>query len=630
LEGRGSIRAVAPIVFAASLFLLLAAVVGFRKPGLQYDEALFEHGTVQMLTSGGVPPFAHEPGSWVRIGDRFWPLMVLPYIGAAEHYVLLPVFGSSGQPPAAGRVVGASIGALGLLGIGLALAKAISPGAAAAVVLILAIHPGLLLTVLYDNTGFALWMGCMGLTAIGLERYTRRLDGGSAFLLGVAAGAGVWCRANFIWLVVPLALSFLIVYGRNGVPSGRNGAFLAVGGILGSLPLIVYEALSRFGTLRFMRTRGTPGPVDGIGHRLLLFSESLLCDPNRRSIWGAWTVPVWQTVFVTAVLVVASILAMSPGRRSPSPGCRVGRVAVLTLAGYLAFVLTSTLKIGPHHLINIVPVAAIAVALAFSRFSQRLPAKIAIAATASLYGILAGGQIVEAARSVRATGGVGQWSDAIERVADVLQHDYPRRDVYLLSWGFANNLFVLSDGMIASVEVSLRNPVDTTSGSPSPPMEPDPAAVYVFRRWGPEDGPGSELARFLGRLSSADPPFRRTRILQRNGDPYADVYGIPGREPSLPRIGTIEPPKVVAGVGFNVQPSGDSAIEIRGSGFRPTDEAWWDSRPLATTFGGPGLITALVPNRLFDHPGTVRITIRHGETPEPGAEAKLPILAAGR
>jgi hypothetical protein len=51
---------------------------------------------------------------------------------------------------------------------------------------------------------------------------------------------------------------------------------------------------------------------------------------------------------------------------------------------------------------------------------------------------------------------------------------------------------------------------------------------------------------------------------------------------------------------------------------------------LATTFGGPGLITALVPSRLLDHPGTVRITIRHGETPEPGAEAKISILATRR
>jgi hypothetical protein len=153
----------------------------------------------------------------------FWPLMVLPYIGAAEHYILLPVFGFSGQPPAAGRAVGAAIGALGLLGIGLALAKAISPGVAAAVVLMLAIHPGLLLTVLYDNTGFALWMGCMGLTAIGLERYARRLDGRSAFLLGVAAGAGVWCRANFVWFVVPPHCRFSsstagMAFPRDGMP----------------------------------------------------------------------------------------------------------------------------------------------------------------------------------------------------------------------------------------------------------------------------------------------------------------------------------------------------------------------------------------------------------------------------
>ncbi len=51
-----------------------------------------------------------------------------------------------------------------------------------------------------------------------------------------------------------------------------------------------------------------------------------------------------------------------------------------------------------------------------------------------------------AIRGVHATGGTGQWSDAIVSVRDHLRSHHPGREVRILDWGLGNNLWVLSGG----------------------------------------------------------------------------------------------------------------------------------------------------------------------------------------
>jgi hypothetical protein len=333
-------------------------------------------------------------------------------------------------------------------------------------------------------------------------------------------------------------------------------------------------------------------------------------------------------MFVAGILAGACVLVLLPRRGPPSPEGRVGRAAALALFGYLALAFTSRLGVAAHHLVPVVPLAAIVVVLASRRLANWRGAKLVSVGVAAVYAAMCGSVFVDAARGIRATGGVGPWSDAVEKVAEVLEDRYSRRAVYLLGWGLENNLFVLSGGSIASAELSVSDvgaPGD--AGARAPEIAVDPDAVYVVRRWERDETTSSRLARFLDRIDRAESPFRRTRVFQRDGAPYADIYAVPGRDPAPARITATFPSTIVAGYGFNVQPSGESALALQGSGFHPSDCVWWNARPLATTFGNPGLISARVPARLFGDPGSVRITIRRGNRIEPGAEARIPIVA---
>ena len=610
---------------APGVFLLLAVAIGFRRPGLQYDEALFEHGTVQMLQSGAEPPFAHDPGSWVNVAGRSWPLMVIPYVGAAQQYLLLPLFALLGPTPPGARVVGALLTAAGIVLLGKACSRWVPPAVAAASILIVAIHPDLLLTVLYDDGGFAQWTACLGLLAGAIALYARRRSSLSAFLLGAAAGLSVWCRSNFVWLLVPLALAVFLVYGRRAVPSRKAFALLVAGGIVGGLPLIVYEVLSRFATLRFLGA-GRNSPAIDVPDRFWSFGESLLLDRTRAVIWGGELPP--RAVLAALAAVVLGSLALLLFREAPEDEQgRVGRVAALTVIGYLLFVFSSGLNVVPHHFVAILPLEALVVALAMRRVAKRRLGRAVVAGLGLAYAIGAAGVIVSAARGIRATGGMRSWSDAIERTADVLARQYSRRDVYLLDWGFENNLFVLSNGALSLREMFWSSSDEGVRAGRTIDIDPD--GVYVIRGPRLRIFPGASLA-FLSRIRRGDLGFVRTRVFQRDGTPYADIYGIPGNEPAPTRITASDPSRIVAAEAFHLQSSGLSALAVHGSGFRQSDRICWNGRPLPTTFGSAGLISAEVPGRLFSAPGMARITIRRGNRIEPGAVLDIPIVAGAR
>ena len=83
-------------VLALGAPLIVYAVLSGRRigagVGYQMDEALYVESAVYMLRGSGEPPFVHEPASWLTAGGRKWPLMIIPYVGAAKAYVALPLF----------------------------------------------------------------------------------------------------------------------------------------------------------------------------------------------------------------------------------------------------------------------------------------------------------------------------------------------------------------------------------------------------------------------------------------------------------------------------------------------------------------------------------------------------------
>jgi hypothetical protein len=82
------------------------------------------------------------------------------------------------------------------------------------------------------------------------------------------------------------------------------------------------------------------------------------------------------------------------------------------------------------------------------------------------------------------------------------------------------------------------------------------------------------------------------------------------------RIERLYPAETRAGVPFNLQPDGVSAIAVAGTGFNRSDVIYWDGKPLATVFGNPALLTAVIPAALIAAPATVAVEVRSADPPQ--------------
>ena len=151
-------------------YLLCACLLGFRSPGMYYDEAIFLNGAVQVLSSGQEPSFAHDPWSWVTIFGRRWPVMVIPYVGPMRDYLALLPFSLFGTNYFSARLLAALLGAFGIWGFSVLIRDQFDPRTAAIVSWILAIHPAYLALTLYD-VGVAEWMVPVALLSLASARY---------------------------------------------------------------------------------------------------------------------------------------------------------------------------------------------------------------------------------------------------------------------------------------------------------------------------------------------------------------------------------------------------------------------------------------------------------------------------
>ena len=74
----------------------------------------------------------------------------------------------------------------------------------------------------------------------------------------------------------------------------------------------------------------------------------------------------------------------------------------------------------------------------------------------------------------------------------------------------------------------------------------------------------------------------------------------------------ISPASARAGGGFNVQPDGSSALVIAAEHATRGTSVLMDGTPLATTYGSPAFLTALVPAELVASPGTRSVYLSNG------------------
>src|SRR6266481_5269845 len=289
-------------VGSVAIYFLCGAVLGFRSPGMYYDEAIFLNGAVQVLSSGQEPSFAHDPWSWVTILGRRWPIMVMPYVGAVRDYLVLLPFALFGPGYYAARIPTALVGAFGIWGLSILMRDQIGAKAAALGSLALSIHPAYLSLTLYDK-GVAEWMAPFGALSLALARYLRAATAARAFWIGVAMGFGVWSRANIVWLLASATLAGLIVLGRKMFIPLRHMGALLTGGLIGGAPLLWYEIRSQGATFTFLRSMADPTPLSLLAmYRLDLLSKIFLADREHAGLRYALWLPLWQAVLFSSIV----------------------------------------------------------------------------------------------------------------------------------------------------------------------------------------------------------------------------------------------------------------------------------------------------------------------------------------
>jgi 4-amino-4-deoxy-L-arabinose transferase-like glycosyltransferase len=505
------------------LYSFWSGLLILQNPGFQYDEALLVLGSVQMRHAPQEIELPHDAHSWICPHGRCFPLMTVRYVGAVKEYLCLPLFAAFGPSAEIVRLLSMLLGAFGIWGIARLMADHIRPPAAAATAGILAINPAYVDLTVFDNGTVSIWMGAMGLLALATSRYVRRKTAWAAFWLGASMGLGVWARANFLWLILAMfAAVVILLRTRILAPLSHWGA-AAIGGVLAGSPFLAYQAISRGGTWEALGMFPANQSLrDRLWVRLVMFAETLLSDREHRAMWEGPQMPDWQRWLFLLIVLAACLLCLIARREWDSSRILWARAFALCLLFLGAFFFLSRIIVAEHHLIVLVPLAAIVTVLGLCSIVQYSWGKVLVATLAVAYVGSALYWQVAAVRGIGRTGGVGQWSDAVFGLAEYLQQKYPAQEVKILDWGLEDNLFVLSDGKIHSREIygDVTSPAD-----PRWMGEIRKGGVFLmngpFNRQFPAASTG-----FLDALAATRPAVRRFTIPQRSGVPYAMILEI--------------------------------------------------------------------------------------------------------
>jgi len=587
------------VIGAAILWYCLWAILFIQaKPGFHYDEAIDVRGSVSLLHSHEELKLPHAPETWFCVSEHCFPLMSARYIGSIKEYICLPLFAIFGPRAEVVRLLAMALGAVGIFGIATLLGSQVSYPAAAAGAWVLALNPSYLDMTILDNSAFSPWMAAFGLLCIAAAAYLKKQSARAAFWVGMTVGLGVWSRANYVWLLGALSAALLISLRRRLLAPFSHWIAFVSGGLIGGLPFLAYQVLSGGGTWEAVSMFAVTGTlVQRLQHRLWMLSETVLSNGEHHRIWGGpVSLPSWQLWLFPIVIAMSCVVCIFFKRGM------LARVAALTLLFYTATFFFSSLPIGEHHLMTLVPIAAVVAVLAWQRMA---PAALAIAV---IYAASAVYWQAAALQGLRRTGGVGPWSDGIYASTERLRADFPGREIKVLDWGLQNSVYVLSNGQVRTRELFWD-----WNG----PWIEQIRQGGVFLLNGPQNRqiPATSVG-FLRALAEGRPTMRRYTVPQRSGIPYAEVIDIvpdtlgtgpaPAPDPAVPTVSELRP--------------GDPDFLKHSTGFYVLEQGgWrWTAREFSLTFptsrqAASITLSVNVPEAEIRKLGAIKMSIRVGE-----------------
>lgn len=517
------------LIVPLSLYAVLATRLLRAGVGYEMDEALYVESAVFLLHGQGTPPFVHDPASWITAFGRRFPLMIIPYVGAAKAYVALPLFAAFGASAGLARASGVLLGGLGIAGLVALIGGPVGPVAGLIVGTFLAIHPSYLNFTVFDNGGVSVWMGAMGLVALALAFHLRRRTTFSALLLGVAAGLGVWARVNVAWLLASAIAAALFAWGRRAWPGKKPAAAMLVGALCGALPLIVYELQSRMATLRFISDTRQPLSAGLLARRLRGLADVMISGAEQHLIWGGARAPSWQLAIAAALLLVVLAAVFIPARGGDEETARWRKTFAAAAAILTGIMLASRLNVSEHHLVAVLPLAAAALAILAAEARRAFrPATPWLGATAAGLAALFLGWDVRVDRGMRETGGKRVFSSALSEVGAYLaSHPVAPDRLKILDWGFQNNLYVISRGSVYGTELFWESTREKSSRGRTWDAEIRDGGSFLLFRFPQASSPLSAASEgFSEALGRWDGPRREKVFLDRAGSEVAALVEI--------------------------------------------------------------------------------------------------------
>lgn len=436
-----------------SLIFATQALILLPYPGLQTDEALFASVLYEPRNLElSLPAFQH------RI-----PLMVMSYLGSLKAGIYAVWFALWPPSPLSVRLPVILAGALTVWLFFRLLHATLGRRAAWLGALLLATDPSFLLTTTFDWGPVALQhlllVGGMALLAR-FHRNRRTPALAAAFFL---FGLGLWDKAIFIWMLSGVAAAALVVFRRelSETLTPRHALAAVLGGLLGALPLIIYNLRYDGPTLRHARYSASdlPGKLHLL--RVTLDGSSLFGYLTRED--DGRTRQDRLTALERAALTVSD--AAGRPRTNLMPYLLSASAVLLPLVwrtaarraflfaviaagiGWAQMALNQDTGGSTHHTVLLWPMPPLMVAAVLAEITRRLRRTglyvlVTAAALAMVSNILVTNEHL--AQFLRHGPGPA-WSDAISPLAERLQRA-PAGSIVVTDWGVLDSLRLLGRG----------------------------------------------------------------------------------------------------------------------------------------------------------------------------------------
>lgn len=436
----------------------LLACYDLKEPGANYDEMLYAAPAVNFVTGiVNTEPMQINP-SVVHLWGRPFPLMVMTYIGSAKviwHILFFAVFGISIEVARFASV---------LMGVGVLmftyrfLEKFLNRDFANAVIVMMAALPE---WVFYSSRDMTVVMMMLCKMAALYWGWRFKQSGQTMYLsmAAVALGIGLYDKASFLWFLIALVCG-IALWGRTELKSiPRRAVWTAIGWFLASASVFFLFNLIRMGEAfqpfitRFSQTDGgvnnfdvTTNFIFRVRQLITLFNGEGLLELFTGRFFTDAAIPVVLKWLLITCLIVGVLMIVF--KKNMPHRQRLLFILFLFIGTFLQTIF-SPYALTLHHVAIAWPfhLVLIAAALMFLNevFKKRILLGIAVGVI-SISGIAANAEIY---RELGKKGADGNWSESIYDLNDYLLQK--RQPVVLLTWGFTNNLLVLSKGQLTCI-----------------------------------------------------------------------------------------------------------------------------------------------------------------------------------